>query len=205
MNGFVYATDLVVSETGLPGISRYNPSTGSREGVNSTDFLYPTGLDLVQASTTTPTARLINISTRGKVLTGDDILIGGFVTGGTGSKRVLVKAWGPRLGALGVPGTLADPFLDIVDQSNGQVIASNNDWQSAPFCAGSFTCESTTQLVGNPTFDPCFPIGEVPPANCGKKAILIVTLSPSAAGYTARVSGVGGGTGVGLVEVTELQ
>ena len=75
-----------------------------------------------------------NISTRGQVLGGDDILIGGFIIGGTRTKTVIARALGPSLGGSGVANPLADPTLDLRD-SNGQLVQSNDDWQQGPDAA----------------------------------------------------------------------
>lgn len=120
---------------------------------------------------------LINISTRGQVLTANDVMIGGFIIQGSGAKTVVVRARGPSLTALGVPGALANPVLNLY--SGQTVIASNDNWQSA---INSAALRSSGFA----------------PADSNEAAILI-TLNPGA--YTAIVSGAGGGTGVGIVEV----
>ena len=104
-------------------------------------------------------------------------MIGGFIIQGSASQTVLIRAVGPNLANFGVPGVLANPTLQLF--SGQTVIASNDDWQSASNAAA-------IQATG------------LAPANSLESAIL-VTLSPGA--YTAIVSGVGGGTGVGIVEV----
>ena len=130
------------------------------------------------------TSRLINISTRGNVGTGDDVVIGGFVITGEEAKTVLVRAWGPSLGTLGVAGVLSDPFVYLVDQANPTVIVGSNDsWESA---------EGISQ-INETIFEP----GDA------KDAAMILTLQPGA--YTAIVQGVGGATGVALIEVNEFE
>jgi hypothetical protein len=125
--------------------------------------------------------RLINISTRGRVETGESVMIGGFIIGGTAPKKVLITARGPSLANYGVTGVLANPLLQLyVGQS---VIAANDDWQSNPPAM-----VSEIQATGIAPGDPL-------------EAALMVTLNPGA--YTAIVSGSGGGTGVGIVEVFE--
>ena len=135
---------------------------------------------LTPAATTIP--RLINLSTRGRVLTGEDVLIGGFVIGGPGSKRVIVRARGPSLTAHGISDALANPVLQIVRSSDQATIAVNDDWG------------------GSPDHGAIAASGFVPPEP--HESAVLATLAPGA--YTAIVSGVGGGTGVGLVEIFEL-
>src|SRR6185295_6481186 len=79
-------------------------------------------------------SRLINISTRLKVGTNDDVLIGGFVISGTQSKRVLLRAIGPSLAASGIVGALSNPMLEL-HSSTGALIASNDNWQQSTHTA----------------------------------------------------------------------
>jgi hypothetical protein len=126
-----------------------------------------------------PTAtRLLNISTRGRVGIGDDVLIGGFINHGGG--RLLLRALGPSLAAFGVPSPLPDPVLTLKDV-NGVTLATNDDWQS------SQAAEITATGVA--------------PANNLEPAIL-TSLAPG--NYTGVVSGKGSDTGVALVEVYQL-
>ncbi len=94
-------------------------------GVNDT-----TGLGLVEVYDLDPTAdsKLANISTRGQVLTDDDVMIGGMIVVGTGPQKVIVRAIGPSLGSAGVAGALQDPTLELHD-SDGALIASNDNWR----------------------------------------------------------------------------
>ena len=117
-----------------------------------------------------------NISTRGLVQTGDQVMIGGFVIGGNAPKQVLIRAIGPSLASFNVVGPLQDPMLSLHD-INGE-IASNDDWQSAP---------NSGQIPAN-----------LQPQDARESAILI-TLQPGQ--YTAIVSGKGGTAGIALVEV----
>ena len=68
-----------------------------------------------------------NISTRGFVQTGDDVMIGGFMVAGTQPKRVIVRAIGPELTQYGVPNALVNPTLELHD-GTGALIASNDNW-----------------------------------------------------------------------------
>ena len=140
-------------------------------------------------SVTTP--RLINVSARTQVGTGGDILIAGFVVGGTGTKTVLIRAIGPTLGLFGVSGTLADPKLELYSSGNDKPITSNDNWAAAanaPEVRTIFTQVGAFQLALE-----------------SKDAALLVTLPPGS--YTAQVSGVGTATtstGTALVEVYEV-
>jgi hypothetical protein len=119
-----------------------------------------------------------NVSTRGQVLGGDNLLIGGFIVGGAESKTVAARAIGPSLGSAGVPNPLLNPSLELRN-GNGDLVQSNDDWQDG-------TDADTIADTGLAPTDP-------------KEAALLATLNPG--NYTALVSGVNGATGIGLVEV----
>ena len=143
------------------------------------------GVVLVEAyDTGAPSAaRLVNVSARNRVGTGDDILIAGFNISGTGGpKPLLIRAVGPGLAALGVPGTLADPKLEIFD-GNGAKVVENDSWNAS--LAAVFSSVGAFAL----------PAGS-------RDAALVVSLPPGS--YTAQVSGVGGLTGDAIIEVYEL-
>ena len=127
--------------------------------------------------------QLANISTRGFVDIGANVMIAGFIvdspTGGDG--QVILRALGPSLGEAGVTDPLADPVLDVYD-SNGMLIASNDDWQSDQ--ADALTATG------------------IPPTKDAEAAIVLTLTSGT---YTAIESGKDGGTGVGLIEVYNLQ
>jgi Calx-beta domain len=146
-------------------------------------------------------AMLSNISTRGNVLTGDNVMIGGFIIGGSAPLRVLVRSRGPAMGGAPfvVPRTLANPFLQLF--SGPTVIAQNDNWQDAPSCS-DFVCEGATAIMST-GLDPCQPNpGQtVSPPNCALESAILITLPPG--GYTAHVTGADGGSGVALVEVFE--
>lgn len=126
-------------------------------------------------------AKLANISTRGRVMTGDDVMIGGIIVGGgSGGANVIVRAIGPSLTAAGVNGALADPTLELHD-GNGTVIGANDNWRD----------EQETEIVAS----------SLAPNDDLESAIL-QTLLPG--GYTAIVRGAGETTGVGLVEAYDI-
>jgi hypothetical protein len=125
------------------------------------------------------TEKLRNISARGLVGTGNDVLIGGFIVGGNAlaNNAVVVRAIGPSLAQSGITNPLADPILELHDSSR-VVVASNDDWQD------------TQQAQITPT-------GLAPTDS--KESAIYATLS--AGSYTAIVRGANGTTGTGLVEV----
>ncbi|MGH7361805.1 MAG: hypothetical protein ACREJI_09360, partial [Candidatus Methylomirabilales bacterium] len=149
---------------------------------------YPQGV-----SATAPTARLINLSTRAQVGTGPDQVIAGFIIEGDSPKTILVRALGPTLGLppFNVPGALPNPVLTLF--AGQTAIAQNDAWQVPdPLCASSgHTCGDAAAIVAT----------DLAPPDPQEAAILI-TLNPGP--YTAIVSGAGGLTGVGLVEVYEV-
>jgi hypothetical protein len=124
-------------------------------------------------------SKLANISSRGFVQIGDDVMIGGFILGnGTNSEKVIIRAIGPSL--VGIANVLADPTLDLHD-GNGTLMMSNDNWKD--------TQQTEIQNTG------------LAPTNDLESAI-VTTLPPGA--YTAIVAGKNGGTGVALVEVYHL-
>ena len=126
-------------------------------------------------------SRMANIATRGFVDTGDNVMIGGFIVGGTSSTTVLVRAIGPSLADDGVANPLLDPTLELHD-SNGAQIAFDDDWKDSQ----QAEIEATTSP---PTDD--------------REAAIVSDLDPGA--YTAIVRGKDNTTGVGLMEVYNLQ
>ncbi len=141
------------------------------------------GISLVEVYDLSPgsNSKLANISTRGFVGTGDDVLISGFIVGDVASATVVVRALGPSLASSGVSEPLSDPTLTIYDV-NGSVIASNDNWQDN-------INGIDIQQDG------------LAPANALESAI---ALHLPAGGYTAIVRGADGGTGVALAEVYDL-
>jgi alpha-tubulin suppressor-like RCC1 family protein len=126
-----------------------------------------------------PEAPLINISTRGEVMDGENVMIAGFVVLGNAARKLAIVATGPSLAQHGIDNPLANPTLTLVRMSDQSVIATNDDWQTAANA-------SQLQAAG---FAPSSPL----------EAGILVTLPPGA--YTAIVSGVGGGTGISVIGV----
>jgi hypothetical protein len=137
------------------------------------------------ASFTAATPRLVNVSARTQVGTGDNILIAGFVIGGSTPVRVLIRAVGPTLGVFGVGGALADPKLEVYN-STAAKIGENDNWAGTAELKAAFSSVAAFALSPDSSRD----------------AALIATLQPGS--YTVQVSGVGGTTGVALVEVYEV-
>jgi L-ascorbate metabolism protein UlaG (beta-lactamase superfamily) len=135
-------------------------------------------------------ARLTNFSARNFAGTGDAALIAGFVVGGNVPKRLLVRGVGPRLGALGVAGVLADPKVELFLNEGGKstLFATNDNWSES----GTTANRAAFSAVG------AFDLNDA----ASKDAALVVTVP--AGMFTAQVSGVGGVTGEALVEIYEL-
>ena len=131
-------------------------------------------------------ARLINIATRAQVGTGGNILIPGFVIGGSGTETLLIRADGPVLTQYGVTGVLAQPILNVL--SGQTVVATNTGWG---------TNSNPAQIASVAAQVGAFAL----PSNSADCAV-IVNLPPGA--YTVQVSGVGNTTGVALAEVYEV-
>lgn len=143
-----------------------------------------TGIAVVEAYDLDPvqTSTLANISTRGFIQTGDNVMIGGFILGGgTGATRVVVRGIGPSLGAFGITNPLVDPMLELYD-ANGAIIDANDDWKT--------TNQALIQSTG------------LQPTNDAESALLLSNPAPGA--YTAILRGKNGGTGVGVVEAYVL-
>jgi hypothetical protein len=132
--------------------------------------------------TSTPEAQAINLSTRMRVQTGDNVGIGGFIVTGTTAKHLLLRAIGPSLTQAGVPDALADPVLELHGPGGFTTITDDN-WRDDP------VQEAAIIATG------------IPPTNDLESAI-DATLSPAA--YTAVVKGKNNSSGVALVEVYDL-
>lgn len=139
------------------------------------------GIGLVEAYdlNQSPNSKLANISTRGFVDVGDNALIGGFIAGP--NTRVIVRAIGPSLGSSGLQGALQNPTLEL-HNGNGLTIAANDNWKDSQ----QAEVQATT----------------IPPSDERESAIVA---SLAAGNYTAIVRGKADTTGIGLVEVYNLQ
>jgi hypothetical protein len=145
-----------------------------------------TGVGLVEVYDLTPNSvsLLANISSRGLVETGENVMIGGFIVGPVdhGSPEVVVRAIGPSLASSGVANTLQDPVLELHDQS-GTILATNDNWltdRNSSFVLAAGLAPSDT-----------------------RESALAITLTPG--NYTAIVRGANDTVGVALVEVYNLQ
>jgi hypothetical protein len=144
-----------------------------------------TGIGLIEIYDLDPfpssdTLRLVNLSTRGLIGANDDVLIGGLIVRGDSAQRLIIRAIGPDLIAVGLPGALPDPTLELRDES-GTLLAANDNWRD--------TQEQeiqSTQLAPNDNRD----------------SAIVATLAPGF--YTALVRGKQNATGLGLVEVYTL-
>ena len=139
-------------------------------------------IELYDLSQAVP-AKLGNISTRAFVSTGDNIVIAGFLLGGnSGDDRIVARGIGPSLLDFGIMNALVNPTLELRD-SNGALLASNNDWQDDLGQAAELTAAGLA-LTNN------------------LESGIVATLPPGP--YSALLAGLNNGTGVGVVEVYDL-
>jgi hypothetical protein len=140
-----------------------------------------TGIGLVEVYDINQAAdsQLANISTRGFVLTGNNVMIGGFILGGNNNTHVVVRGIGPTLAQIGLSPVLVDPTLELHD-GNGALLVSNDDWQNDSISAAQLIA------LGLAPQDP-------------KESGIYTSLPPGA--FTAILAGKNGGTGIGLVEI----
>ena len=190
------ANQVEVEATGIPPtndlesaiVATLNPGqyTAILKGKNN-----GTGVGVVEVYDLNQTAdsRLANISTRGYVDTGNNVMIGGLIVSGGGAggtARVLVRAIGPSLSALGLQGLLQDPSLELHD-SNGATIDSNDNWKIR---SDGGSQQPEIEATG------------IPPTNDLESA-LVQTLAPG--NYTTIVRGTSNTTGIAVVEAYTLQ
>ncbi len=200
--GFLYVADPItgiISQIGQGGVVSTFVDTGT-----APNFLVFERNDPAPTPTPTPSpspspqptpngpGKALNISSRVDVETGDNVAIGGFiVTGGTVPKTVAIRAIGPSLASPGVANPLSDPVLELHD-SNGDIIAMNNDWMENSATDQGIIVERGLAPVNN------------------LESVLIASLSPLDASvvgsgmYTAVVRGNNDVTGIGLVEIYDL-
>jgi hypothetical protein len=130
-------------------------------------------------------SELANISTRGFVLTADNVMIGGFTLGGTNNPtRIAVRALGPSLSSSGLSNLLADPTLELYN-ANGTVMVANDDWQSDSVAAGELTAHGLA--LPHP-----------------KESGIFTSLAPPGQ-FTAIVAGKDGTIGIALVEIYNVK
>ena len=141
--------------------------------------------EIYDADTTAP--RLVNLSSRLLVGTGEQVAIPGIVVSGGTPKKLLIRGIGPTLSLFGVQNPLVDPVLTVIG-SGGAAIATNDNWGTAANAADIAATSASVGAFALPT--------------SSKDAALLVTLQPGA--YTALVSGANGSSGVALVEVYEV-
>lgn len=181
----VGAFSLVNNSRDAALVATLSPGTYTAQvsGVNNAQ-----GVAILEIYDVTGSARLMNLSTRAFVGTGANMLFSGLsVASGGGARRVLVRAAGPSLGALGVTGALADPVLNILQGAT--VRGGNDDWASATGGAAALSAAFVQA-------------GAFPFAAGSKDAALVVDLAPG--NYTIQVSGANNTSGTALVEVYDL-
>ncbi|MEN3369700.1 MAG: hypothetical protein V7609_1843 [Verrucomicrobiota bacterium] len=125
----------------------------------------------------------LNISVRSRVGTGNDVMISGFISTTGSSKKVIIRALGPSLQSANVPDPLADPVLEL-HAGDGSLITMNNDWRDN-------TPAQQEDIINN---------NLAPPNNL--ESVIVITLQPG--NYTGIVRGQGNMSGVGLLEVYDL-
>jgi hypothetical protein len=127
---------------------------------------------------------LANVSTRGVVRTGENVMIGGFILGSaSGNMNVVIRGLGPSLSQAGLSNVLADPILELHD-GNGSLLVSNDNWTDDSVSAAQLTASGLAPQAPN-------------------ESAIFTSLLPGA--YTAILAGKDGGTGVGLVEIYSLR
>jgi hypothetical protein len=141
-------------------------------------------VEVYDLSAPVPGQKLLNIATRASAGTAENVLIAGFVVPPGSAKRVLIRGVGPGLTPFGVTGVLAQPALQLL--SGSTVVAQNTNWSTSPDAAAITAGSAQVGAFGLANLD----------------SALVVTLAPG--NYTTQVTGVGGTTGVALIEVYEL-
>jgi hypothetical protein len=162
-------------------------------GANTTSMVRPnstTGVALTELYDTdlSTGSRLINVSARMNVSSGEGNLIVGLVIAGTAPKPVLIRAVGPTLASFGVTGVLDDPVVTVLTGSTQ--VATNDNWGTGASTAAQITAASVR-------------VGAFALPSGSKDAALLLTLAPGT--YTVLVNGVGGTTGIALVEVYDAE
>ena len=173
---FETSGNLIVADNARGATTRITP-TGTKTALFQSDFNTPQFVAIEPAQHT-----LLNLSTRGFVQGGNDVLIAGFVVGGSGpvGTKILIRALGPSLSAFGIPNPLPDPVLELRDAS-GTLLASNNNWSDTQQSA-------LTGINVNPSDD--------------RESAILTNLKGGA--FTAIVGSATGESGVSVVEVYNL-
>jgi hypothetical protein len=180
--------NLAYASNGNGGVSVDGTAQSGNSGVlaNIGDGQHALTVGATTLVTVPPPATALNIATRLPVGAGQNVLIGGFIIVGPTPKRVLIRAIGP---SLPVAGALSDPTLELHD-GTGTILATNNNWRTTSV-GGLIASGQVVEIQGT----------TIPPTRDEESAI-VVTLNPGA--YTAVVGGANGSTGIGLVEVYDL-
>jgi len=187
-----YLVDYAIVNGGIPGLPTFAQLLGlNAAGEEIFYYQYPTqgcntaynSIPIHLESTKFPTvsSRALNLSTRGAVSVGDNVLIGGFIITGTEPKTIVLRALGPSLSSYGLSGVLSDPVLSVYNSSR-TLIATNDNWQSDP---NHFVVESNGLTPADPL-----------------ESATAQTLAPGA--YTVIVTGHDPTPGIGLVELYDL-
>ncbi|HXM28300.1 MAG TPA: DVUA0089 family protein, partial [Chthoniobacterales bacterium] len=187
-----YLIDYAFVGGGVPGVPTFAQLLGLDAAENTIFYYqYPTvgcstaynSIPIHLESTKFPAvpARVQNLSTRGTVSGGDNVLINGFIITGTDPKTVVVRALGPSLSSFGLSGILADPVLNVYN-SSGVLIASNDNSQDD--IGAGFMAQNG-----------------LAPSNPSESAALLTNLAPGA--YTVVVTGKDSTPGISLAEVYE--
>ena len=171
-----------------PGTYTFQLSSAS--GATGNALVEAYDLDAIDATS----SRAINISTRGQVGTGENILIAGLVVQGQSARTLLIRGVGPTLAQFGVTGTLADPLIKVIDGS-GATIATNDNWGDTTLTNGRAVTADEVELAAGAS-------GAFALATGSKDAALIITLVPGS--YTIQVSGANNTTGLALVEAYDV-
>jgi hypothetical protein len=175
--------------TGLPPGLSLDAATGLISGIPESEGEFTINLTVNGATANAedtlqvhvrPARSLKNISTRAGIGTGDNVVIGGFIISGAQNKRVLIRGIGPTLRASGLNPVLEDPTLELRN-SSGLLLIANDDWTSQ---------RAEVESTG------------IPPAGATESAI-VASLPPGA--YTTILAGKNATTGIGLVEVYDLE
>jgi arylsulfate sulfotransferase len=188
-----YLIDYAFVNSGLPGSPTFAQLLGLDAGGQEIFYYrYPTvgcstaynAIPIHLENTKFPTVgpQALNLSSRGLVSSGDNVLIGGFIITGTDPKTLVLRALGPSLSGFGLSGLLNDPVLRVYNSSR-TLIASNDNWQDHIGAA---------YIVQN----------GLAPTNPSESATLLQTLAPGA--YTVIVTGKDSTPGIGLVELYDV-